>query len=65
VRAGGPARRPPGDDSADHAAERDHRADRQVDPPREDDEQLPERKYGDDRRLEAEVRDVALGEEER
>ena len=52
-------------DDGDDAGEPDDRADREVDAARDDDEQLPEREHGDERRLEAEVGEVAAGEEVR
>ena len=65
VRAGRPSRHGACGDTPDHACERDDRAYRQIDTASQDHQQLSESEDGDDRRLEAEVGDVALGEEVR
>ena len=53
------------DDRADHRRERDRRADGEVDPARDDHEQLAEREHRDHRRLREDVADVPAGEEDR
>ena len=52
------------DDRPDDARERDRRADGEVDPARDDHEQLAEREHRDHRRLREDVADVAAREED-